>query len=486
MFSWLLLAALGPSVARAEAISLPEAVALAVVKHPDADAARLQRDAAEAQVKASRAAYDPELISDGSISRRKSRGFIAGYPSSSDSDSYSVSAGVQGELPTGSSYAVKSELTRDITNTTAALGGASSEQTQSTWSETLELSVTQDLLAMFRSSPAQRSVRTASEALERAEIERLRSIDAAIAEAAEAWWACYGAIAARTVASSALAEVDALLERTVALAEVGEIARLEVDRVKADRLDAELRQIEADADARAKMDALLILIGGRPGEAIALEGEPLVWEHGALDAREAVEEALANNPDLALAQSEIDAAEAALRDARQDRLPSLVGTGTVGAATLDESLSGALSGLSSDERLPYVTGGISLTVPLSGRAASAANDKASADLSRARRAFEARASEIEAEVRSAVDTLEVRRRGLQIAEAKLAVARATEEGERARLGEGTRRLDEILEAMADRIEAEEALTEARTAQASAELVLTRLEGRLMGEVARVE
>ena len=178
----------------------------------------------------------------------------------------------------------------------------------------------------------------------------------------------------------------------------------------------------------------------------------------------------------------MEAAEAALRDSRAVGLPDLALSGSLGVGSLEDSPSAALSALSTEGGLPRYSVGLDLSVPLGGRAGRAAEDSATAAVNQARLALETRTREVQLEFYTALDAARTAEQGVALAEARLKVAEAAEAGERARLEQGTRRTDEVLDAMADRVGAERDLVSARIDRASAERDLAGLLGGLAREV----
>lgn len=482
-----LLPALLSSVAAARPLPLSEALALAVANHADVQESGLLRDQARARVQAARSGSDPALSASLAADTRESQGFIAGYPSSSSSEGFDGALELQGRTGAGTSWSVSTGLDRDVTTTLAALAGPDAEeQEQATWSTRVDVSVTQDLLAFLRASQLRVDVRTASERLEQAELSLLDSTGQAVLGVAEAWWAWWTAQADAEVASDALEQARALEAQTLAWFDVGEVARLEVDRVAAERLAAERDLLQARAASRATADDLLVLLDLQPGQAIEPEGPERAWIAEAPELDAAIQAVLDGNLQLAQARLQLDSAERALGDARDQRLPSLDLTGAAGLSTLTDTAPESVSSLTSGANNPYASITLGLTVPLGGRAAAAARSEADAEVAIQQLRLRALRLQGIAEARAAVDAIQAATRGVELAVARLDVAQATEDGERARVDEGLRRLDELLDAVRARQAAESERISARVALARAELQLAELEGRILGEVLDVE
>ena len=476
-----------PSVAQARPLSLDEALARAVVAHPDVVESGLLHDQAVASVITARASFDPVLSASVGAEARETQGFIAGFPSSTETERWDASLGLSGTTSVGTSWTVSTGLDRDVTTTLASLtGGAPQPIEQSTWATSVGVSVTQDVLTFLRASAQRNDVVAAKERLDQAEVSMLRTTQSAVAQVAEAWWSWWAADATREVSQRSLAQSQALVAQTQAWFEEGEVAKLEVDRVRADMLAAERNLLTAEADVRSAADALLVQIGLDLGQPVEPGGSERAWSSQPPELDATVEAVLAGNLDLALARLERDAARRSYGYAKDGGLPSLDLTGAVGVSTLTNTAQEAFSELTSDMNNPYGSLSLGLTVPLGGRAARSQRQTARAALSIEEVQFDAASRELTADARAAVDGWLTAQRGVELAEARVSVAQSTEDGERARVEEGTRRLDQLLDAVEARQAAEADEVSARVELARAELTLARLEGRALAGVIDVQ
>jgi outer membrane protein TolC len=461
--------------APAAELTLDQALALALTS-PAAVQAELTREQATARLTSAHAAYDPVLTASGSASSTESAGFVAGLPTTSQGTQASAELGLQQTVSTGTTLALTATVQREDSTTSSALSG---EQRQQWWTGQAQLSLTQDLLAPLRASADRIAVRQAGEQLEQAEVTKLASVQQAIEGVAEAWWSWWAAVDSAEVAHASLEHARQLEERTRAWLDAGQIAQLELDRVTADRLAAERDALQADAEVRRTRDALAVLMGQR------LEGEPVpagsgrAWPAQELDHEAILADVLQRNLDLALARSQLQSAGTALADARDARLPTLDLTGTAGMASLSETAADAVSSLWGEEGLPQATVALDLAVPLGGRAARGEVRLASAERALALSKLEALTAQVEADTRAALDQVLTAQQSLVLAQARLEVARATERGEQARVNEGLRRLDELLDATSSRELAEADLRTAQIELARAELELASLRSRVM-------
>ncbi|MEM6927733.1 MAG: TolC family protein [Myxococcota bacterium] len=481
---WLL--PLPPASALAQPLSLDEALSLAVVHHPEVVETGLMRDQARAAVLASRAAFDPAVRAAGGADRSRSQFFVAGFPSSADSEGWTASLGVAGTTSIGTAWSLNAGVERDVTTTLISLTGTPQEQEQATWSTTVDVSVTQDVLAFLRSSAQANQVVSARERLDLAELTVLSATEAAVVEVADGWWAWWAAEADAQVARQAEEQSALLLTQTQARFEEGQVPRVEVARVESDRLSAERQLLLAEARVRSAADALLVAIGLEPGSPIAVVGDERVGTVGVEDSELAMRAAMDANLGLAVSRRELVVARRALDDAREVGIPSLDLTVRAGLTTLTDTAGDAFTSLGNDGNNAFVAGALGLVVPLGGRAARAACTEAEAGVDLAQVKLDAAMRELRAAVRRAIDQAETAAQGVGLAERRVAVARTTEDAEQARVDEGVRRLDALLDARTIRQSAEADLVAARVDRARAELQLARLQGRLLPEVLRVE
>lgn len=443
--------------ASARELSLEQALDLGAGGNPSIATAALRTDQAEAAVERARSAWDPALVA--SASRSTAGG---------EENAASGSVGLQVAAPTGTTVAV----TTGVGHTTV------DPALPTTWEGSADLTLGQDLLAPLRASDGRIAARTAGERLDQAEIGELQAAEDGLVQIAEAWWTWWSAVDAARVAERSLELATALEDRTRAQRDVGQIAQLELDRVTTDRLGAAQERLRAEADARRSADALLVLIGLDPGQAVEPAGDGRVGHAEPLALEEALAAAEAGNRDLALARLEVDAAASAVRDARDGGLPTVDLTVAAGISAWDAQAVDAVSGLADGEL--HTTVGLDVVVPLGGRAARAGRADARAGVDIERIALAATERQVAADVRAAVDGLRTADEGVSLATARLDVARSTEAGEQARVDEGVRRLDELLKATEDREAAEAGLRTATVDLARADLTLLRLIGQVGG------
>lgn len=466
------------ATASARPLSLEDALATSV-HNRDLRTQQLREAQARAGVRGADAAWDPTFSASIEASGNKSSGFLAGFQTDSTSTTTAPSVGLSGALPSGTTWEVGVDLTRNDTTTVTNLGTGPTEQVRDTWTGLVDLQVGQDLLAPLRRSDGVIAARKAQEQLDQVGLTTLSTAQATLQGIAEAWWTWAAAWRTADLAEAAVEEARALGTQTRARFEEGEVLRMEVDRVTADELAADEALLDARAEVRRAADALLLQMGEDPGAPITPEGTGAI-AGGEVSLEQSEARALAAHPDVLTARAVLDAAREADRDARRGSLPELTGTASVGVGSLADTSLDALTRVATDP-LPRWTVGVALSFPLGARAARAERSQSSAEVSIAELALESAEHTVRADVRAAVDAVDTARRSVTLAERRLEVARSTADGELARVEEGETRLDDLIAARNDVREAASAAVDAEAERARAELRLLALEGRLGGD-----
>jgi outer membrane protein len=266
-----------------------------------------------------------------------------------------------------------------------------------------------------------------------------------------------------------------LEELTVSWAREGTASAVDLAQVQIARLQAERAVLNAQTLTSGQADQLLVLIGHSPGESILPVGQ---GELRADPTAESLEGMMGSNLDLALMELQADAAERRLEDANGGRLPSLDLSAGAGVASLQDSPDEALTALVGDERLPTLSAGLTLEVPLGNKAARTQVSASQVSLRQIELQRESLARQVEAQLRAALAQVEAAEQGLNIAQKQVELAVLSEAGEAARVDAGTRRLDELLDARDALLGAQVDQLQAQLDLARAHLALAELSGRV--------
>lgn len=458
-------------------LSLEEALSYASTNR-DLQTVQRREALARAGEGVARAAFDPTLVASTQVSGTEAAGFVAGYPMESKATASTSSVGVQGTTPTGTTWNLSADLGRDSATTLASLGGMASENEQKTWDGLVDLTVSQDLLAPFRSSTMAIAAREASERVDTAEVATVQAQATAVVTIASTWWTWASAHSLAEAAERAVVDAKALEAQIQARFDEGLVARLELTRATSDRLSAERDLLSRRADVRAASDQLLLSMGQDPGEELEPMGDGAI-AGGEVDVARSIERALEANPAVISARWDVTIAENALRDGRRSGLPELTASGSVGMASLSDTATSAVTDLAANG-LPRWAVGVDFSVPLGGRAARNTRSSGEAELDIAKLALASVEQGLRADVRAAADAVDTSRASVELAIARLEVAKETEDGEQARVDEGASRIDDLISARNARVDAEADVVSAKFDRARAELDLLQLEGRLGG------
>lgn len=456
-----------------------EALEGALESNPSLRRATLDVGSAEAGVLSARGGFDPELGVDGTWRRSRSRGFFQGFPFESESRSWDVGSRLSGQSLTGTSYSLNTSLDRNFSSFITDFGAVgTNERIQDAYTANVNVSLTQQLLKGLRIAYNTQNVTRARQGVRTAELALEKARQDALADTARAYWAWVYQDRLREIALQSESVAEEALRIGVLRLEAGELAPVEKTRLEAALVQAKASTMDADVASRQAADTLLLLIGGRPGEAITPATAPGDVGPMALDPEAAVTVALAQNFDLAVARAELEAAETDLQNARHGRLPSLAATASTGVGAQDESAGAAVTGLFDEDAFPFVQLGGQLTVPLGNRTARGQAESSAVALEQRRLATTDLEANVSAQVRQQVRVLQAAERRVELADANLRLAEQTLAAEEALMDAGRGIQRDVLEARTevDRTRAEAA--KARTDHRLARVELLRLQGQL--------
>lgn len=461
-----------------------ECLEAAVQHSPSLVQARLSESEAEASLLGARGTFDPSLAVEGTWSRSNYQGFFQGFPFESESRSWSGGANLQGSLATGTSYGLKWDLSHERSRYITDFGAGDAETSLEPYRSNLQLTVTQQLLKGHRLAYNLQHITNAQDSLDQAALTAERTRQQTLADTASAYWSWAYQVELRRIAEDAVAVAEEGLRVGRLKLDAGELAPLEVTRLEAARIQARSQAMEAEQAERQAADALLLLMGESPGQDILPATEPGEVPVMSLDADAAVEVALAQNLDLALARARADSARSAYSLATHALLPSLAVTGAAGVGAQNmETAPGAVGDLFGEDGYPSYSASGNLSLPIGNRAARGDRKRTLHALHGAELEAEATERSVQSQVAVQVRTLAASREKVDLADANLRLAEQTLRAEEALADAGRKILKDLLDARQSlasaRAEAARARTEYRLAQAE----LLRLQGQLDVEAA---
>ncbi len=443
-------------------LTLDEVLSATATSDPQVRASVAAADAAAGTLLRANGLFDPIFGAHGIYTSAENSGFLNGFPYSGTSATSDFGVDLSAQTPVGTTLSLAAGLDRLSTNFTTDLGIGVTQTTTASWDAALNVYATQPLLRGVGLAATLEGIRVDKKRFDSAVLAARATTSTAQMLAATAYWEWVYAVAQAQIAD----EAAALATETARMADVWAVAG-RVSTADHARFSTAAAQSKADAIvARAAVgpaaDAVLVHIGGTPGEEV-LPATPapdvVPTPIDPLVVRDAV---LAANPDLAQAEANVDVARFALTAARVNVLPQLDAVVGGGIGSLSPSAGLALRGLTGPAAFPYVTAGGVFSVPLGNRAgrgdraaaaASVAGAEADRDAVRVSVAAEAMAASADllaaaeravladsaaswtAETLSAEEALLVAGRGLprDVLDARAAYARARADAVRARI-----------------------------------------------------
>ena len=478
----LALACLIPTAAWAERpMTYREVLEGALSNNPTVGRAELGRDQATAALMGANGVFDPTFQLSGNYRRAQQRGFFQGFPFTSNSTSWDMGTSLSQTAPTGTTVAADVGINRDLTRFTTQFGSTTETETEQNFFTTnMNISITQQLLRGLTTRFNMQTVTRARGTLDVAELSLEQSRQQILATAAQAYWTwVYQDRVAELAQDSVEVAVEAARVGGLRV-DSGDLAPVERTRLDAAVIQARTNLVDAEIAAQQAADAVLLLMGEVPGQDIlpATNVDDVLALD--LDPQAAVEVALAQNLEIAIAKAQLEQARNDRAIAKQGMLPSLSATAAAGVGSQEETASEAVSGLFGDNNFPFVSVGGVFSVPLGNRAARAESQRAGADVMLRELELEEVLRRVHSETLLQVTRLASAQRKVDLADVQARLAAETLAAQEALNDAGRGIQRELLEDRAelDRLEAEAA--KARTDWRIAQVELLRLQGQLEG------
>ncbi|MDP9194987.1 MAG: TolC family protein [Acidobacteriota bacterium] len=500
--------------ARAQELTLSEAIARALEKNADIVVERESVHIADANVLRANAAYEPSFRGDARLRKRTDpvNSVLSGAPAGELAPTVrnlQTSASFVQLLPTGAMVSLFSAVSRDETNSIFALLTPS-------WSTSLGAEVRQPLLQNRRIDPARRAMRIARVDRTRALSTLRRTASEVTAAVERAYWTVVAARRDVEIRESVVSLAEKQREDTKVRVEAGTQAEAdvaqttaEVERRRGDamvarenltRAENALRNLIArDAEDPIWEQALALSEREPP---LTLSLSPPSGERGpALETSRAIAVALQNRPELQELSSrlerqdvEIDAALDRVRP-QVDLVASYSGRGLAGTRNPDAfepfgpivvgddirgGLGQSLLTIGQNE-FPDAALGVSVVIPIGNTAAKQDVVIARALRRQSSATLDAARQRVALEVRNAIATLASTEQRIEAAQAARVAAEVQMQAERDRFEAGTTNMYFILTRQNDLAAAQLAETVAVTDQRKAETELARAMGTILEE-----
>ncbi|MCA9566199.1 MAG: TolC family protein [Myxococcales bacterium] len=461
-----------------EALTLTRVLELAVEANPALVRARLDQDASQASVVSSRGIFDPSLSVDGSWRTSQSKGFFQGFPFTSSSRSWRLASDVSHTLGTGTTYALNASMDRNYSSFVTNLGVGDTERIQDAFTSNLSVSVTQQLLEGMRLAYNMRNVTRALQDVDRKDLAAEKAVQDALSQATSAFWTWTYQVSLHAIAEQSESVAAEALRVGQAQLQTGRIAPVEATRLEAALVQAQKNTLDAEIAARRAGDDLALLVGLQPGVDRVPSSGDAVANVAVPSVDEAIEVALAQNLDLALARAEVDFAEVDVENARHARLPSLSATASAGVGAQQDSVGAAIEGLTQPDAFPFFAVSGRLDVPLGNRAARGEAERAAVTRSQRQAGVVELERSVSAQVAQQVRQLQASAKRIELAEANARLAEQTLSAEEALADAGRSIQKTVLEARAEVARTAAEVEKARTDHLLARTELLRLQGLL--------
>jgi outer membrane protein TolC len=476
-----------------EVLTLEDAVQRALATNPNLQNAELRMERSGEDVSAALGTFDPTLSLQGGwgLSRDVGPPF-PGFPAvvQSRSESWDASAAVSASAPTGTSATVTGTF-RGNENTTlnedgTPLSGEASlflsPLQRNTVPGNLSLSLTQQLLKGVRLSYNLQNVRRARANETIADLEFSRARQQAIADTARAYWTWVHRAEVARISKESVEVAEENLRVGAARVDAGEAAPVERTRLEAALIQARTTALDAENEAARTADDLLVLMGEMPGGDIEPGTRPGDVPGLELDPARAVDVALEQGFDVAIARQNLELTLMEQANARHDLWPtlSLTGTAGFGSGVFETESDGAI--VTADQTSLNVGVRGQFSMPLGNRAAASAARRTNVDVRLAKQSVVDTEGATRAAVHQAVRLLLSAQAKVELADINLQLAQETLAAEEALFDAGRTLLRDVLESRRAVDEAAGEAVRARTDYRVAVIELLRLQGQLDGSL----
>ena len=456
-------------------ISFDDAVQQALDRNPELLAAGFDVEAAQGGLLSARAIFEPVLNASTGLNSSTGESVREFGEVVSQYEGTNASAGITQSLPTGTTATLETRTTRSNFRYELPSSGFVVESEDPVIETRVTASVRQSLLEGHRRATNLAPVRTATRALDSAQLALLSRKQQVVADVANAYWALHYQQQLVDISKQAMAVAEE--ERRVVRAQVaaGELAGVEQARVDAAVVQAERARIETDNAAAQAADTLLLLLAQDPGQSVTLTTEPAAPSTATLDVGALVATAAEHNPEIRTARLAEEGAAAELEDARHKRMPQLTATGSYSLVGHETSTSAAMDEMFAGDLPEWNVGG-ELSIPLGNRADRGTLQTAQATSAQATSAREATERAIAQQVMAQARTLHATAKQAELATANLHYAEETLKAERALQALGRAIQKDVLESIRAVDDARAQLAKAQADHLLAQVELDRLTG----------
>ncbi len=351
------------------ALSVREAVSIALARSFDVTIAGFNPDLAENEITKEESAFDPAAVADASASKSSletaSRLVAAG--DRRETDTQSLSGGIRQRLVTGAEYSLIFEGIKESTN-------SPQNSFDPTFQTGLTFTIRQPLLRNFGVDFNRAKIRVAAAEKEQTIHAYRKRVIETVDAVEQAYWDLVFSIENLQFRRESLALAKDLLRRNRIQVEVGTLAPIEITEAEATVASREEALLVAEREVKDREDALKMLLNvtDKPsswGISILPTDKP-AFRAVKLDEMQLTLKALSKHADLESARIEIEKKKIDLKTAKQNLLPQLDLNASASSNSLARKGTRALEERFGDDGYT-VSGGLSFRVPLGNRQAKA-------------------------------------------------------------------------------------------------------------------
>ncbi|MDC1295814.1 TolC family protein [Myxococcota bacterium] len=475
-------------VAEGQALSISEALALAIRNNLDVEVERYAPLIAQTDREGAWGAYDPTISADAQYDIQKSPNtFRFINPAASNRDRVKGGGvGIDQMIPyLGASLGLRFDSSASTTRNPFQ---APNERFDSSFFVEAKVPLARNLIW----NKEWTNVKVATVLSESAREGFREAVMNVVRQTVDAYWSLVASRDQVRVAQKSTETARALLEQTKTQYEVGVVSRVEVVEAEAGVADREFGLIQAANKYRNAQDALISAVLGTQLQALSEQQispteDPEDFESRVVDVKAAVAQAFRQRPELARVDLEIDQGELSLKFAKNQRLPQFdvearfgyVGVSGDGSpdfpTNYDDSTDQFFQGQGNENvRVKGV-----FSIPFPNTTARKTATKRDLELRRSRTQRTRLEQRIIVEVRAAARLLNASAQGIEASERRRLAAEEQLRAERIRLEHGESTPFEVLQRESDLVEAESQKINALQSYHAADVGLERAQGTIL-------
>ena len=352
------------------ALSIREAVSIALARNFDITIAGFDPDIAESGVVRERSTFDPQAFVDTSISKSKLDSANSPFNAPGgirESDTLGIAAGIRQRLITGAEYSLILRNIRESTN-------SPQNEFDPSYQTSLTFTIEQPLFKNFGIDINQARIRVAMATKEQTLHDYRSQVIKTVDAVQQAYWNLVFSIENLQFRRKSLDLAKDLLRRNKIQVEVGTLAPIEITEAEATVASREEALLVAEREVKDREDTLKMLlnVAEKPsswGISILPRDKP-TFRNVRVDEMQLTLDALRKHAALENARIEIDKRKIDMKVAKQNLLPEVNLNASASNNALAESEGRAFEEQFKNERYSF-SGGVSFRMPIGNRQANA-------------------------------------------------------------------------------------------------------------------